>query len=157
MAKAQRLLVERQLLQRDCRRPEGRGPRLLDGHLPPGDRRRRQDVGKPGRAVEARRQPLDLDRPSRHRSLHRRQRRWHLRELRSGSHVELQGQPARGAVLQDLGRRCPAGLPRGRRHPGQHDDQRAVAHPDRARRVEPRLDHDLGRRRIPHAGRARQP
>ena len=70
------------VLPGDLRRPEERRARLLDGHVPQGHGRRGQDVPQPRRALQARRQPRDVDRPRRHRPLPRRLRRRALPELR---------------------------------------------------------------------------
>ena len=99
LGEALRAFDQRQLLQRDLRRSEPVRPHLLDGHLPPGHRRRRQDLPPARREVEARRQPRHLDRSARHRALPRRLRRRPLRELRPRRHLALLREPAGHPVL----------------------------------------------------------
>ena len=154
---ARRLLQQRQVLRRDLRRPGQRGPRLLDGHVPPGVRRRRQDLARPGRGLEARGQPRDLGGPVEHRPHADGLRRRRVRDVRRGEVVELQGEPAGGAVLPRHGGRLVAVLPRLRRHAGQLERGRAVAHARRERHHQPGLVLHLWRRRLHQQGRAGQP
>ncbi len=145
------------VLPGDLRRPEERGARLLDGRLPEGDRRRRQDLAQPRRALQARRQPRAVDRPRRHRPLPRRLRRRALRELRPRGDLALLRQPAGDPVLPRRRRRLAARLLRLRRHPGQQHPGRPLAHAERARHRQLRLVRHLGRRRLPRADRPRRP
>ncbi len=158
LGEARRLRARRtHVLPGDLRRPEGPRAALLDGRLPEGVGRRREDLAEPRRALQARGQPRDLDRPRRHRPLPRRVRRRPLREPRPGRDVALLRQPPGDPVLPRGRGQLVARLLRLRRHPGQQHGGRPLPHPERARRREPRLVRHLGRRRLPRPGRPHRP
>ena len=122
------------VLQRDRRRPEGRGPRLLDGRLHAGDRGRRQDVQERGREVEARGQPRAVDRPRRHRPPGRTATTAaSTRACDRGATWEFKANLPDHAVLPRGGRQRDAVLQRLRRHAGQH--ARSAARRARPRRT----------------------
>ena len=122
------------VLPRALRRPAGRGPRLLDGHLHAGDRRRRQDLPNASarststwtttRCGSTRTTPTTCSRAATAAS---------TRRFDRGATWAFFGEPAGHPVLPRGGRQRDAVLQRLRRHAGQQHARRPVAHAHRAR------------------------
>ena len=109
-------------------------------------------------AMEARRQPRDLDRSERPELLPRRLRRRHLRELRSRRQLAtFKPNLPVTQFYESRATRAVAVLPRLRRHAGQLHARRPGPHTSAARHHERRLVRRAGRRRLPLPGRSEGP
>ena len=148
----------RRLLPGDLRRPAPSRHDLVGQHEPRLEQGRRQDVAadrlreQDRHARRSSRRPLRSDQSESHPD---RQRRRHLRVVRSRRVVPLLRQPAGDAVLPRLDRQREAVLPRVRRRAGQLVALRSGRQPEPLGRAHERLVHRRRRRRLPDAQRSR--
>ncbi len=120
--------------------PKRRRPRLLDGHLPAGHRRRRQDLRAGwARATSTSTTTRSGSTPTTPTTCSSAATAALYESFDRGGDLALQGQPADHPVLPRRGRRRAAVLQRLRRHAGQQHARRPVAH-DQPRTASPTRD-----------------